>query len=52
MTRNPTRNLQGLRLVAITATILILGISSTTACKFSIGYFYQVTNLRGAVVGK
>jgi hypothetical protein len=31
--------------------ILTLGISRILACSWAIGYFYQVTTLRGTVVG-
>jgi hypothetical protein len=36
---------------AALATILLLGGSQTRACEWAIGYFYQVTALKGRVVG-
>jgi hypothetical protein len=42
------------RIMSTTAVIvftLTLGVSRILACSWAIGYFYQVTNLRGAVVG-
>jgi hypothetical protein len=36
---------------AVAAFILALGVSRTLACSWGIGYFYQVTSLRGTVVG-
>ncbi len=36
---------------AVIAFILILGVSRTPACSWAIAYFYQVTSLRGTVVG-
>jgi hypothetical protein len=42
------------RITSITATIaflLTLGISKAPACSWAVGYFHQVSNLRGTVVG-
>jgi hypothetical protein len=36
---------------AVIAFILTLGVSRILACSWAIGYFHQVTSLRGAVVG-
>lgn len=36
---------------AVIVFILTLGVSRILACEWAIGYFYQVTNLRGTVVG-
>jgi hypothetical protein len=36
---------------AVVVFILTLEVSTIPACEWAIGYFYQVTNLRGTVVG-
>jgi hypothetical protein len=36
---------------AVIAFILTLGVSRILACSWAMGYFYQVTSLRGTVVG-
>jgi len=36
---------------AVIAFVLTLGVSRVLACSWGIGYFHQVTNLRGTVVG-
>ena len=33
------------------ASLLSLGVSEIHGCSWAVGYFYQVTNLRGTVVG-
>jgi hypothetical protein len=33
------------------ASLVLLSVSNTTACTMAIGYFYQVTALKGRVVG-
>jgi len=38
-------------LAAVIAILLLLGISPAIPCSFSNNYFYEVTNLRGTVVG-
>ncbi len=38
-------------LVAAIAVILILWVPQAPACEWAIGYFYQVSNLKGTVVG-
>jgi hypothetical protein len=35
----------------VIAIILIFGVPTAPACSWAIGYFYQVTSLRGATVG-
>jgi hypothetical protein len=39
------------RLVATITAILILWVPQAPACEWAIGYFYQVSNLKGTVVG-
>lgn len=36
---------------AVIASVLTLGVAKIIACSWAIGYFYQVTSLRGTVVG-
>ena len=38
-------------MAAAVAVILILGMPTARACSWASGYFYQVTNLKGKVVG-
>jgi hypothetical protein len=40
-----------MRATAVIVFILTLGVSRILACTWASGYFYQVTNLRGTVVG-
>ena len=35
----------------LAAFLLSLGVSRILGCSWTVGYFYQVTNLRGTVVG-
>lgn len=37
--------------VVLIVFLLIVGVSETDGCSWAVGYFYQVTNLRGIVVG-
>jgi hypothetical protein len=47
-----TRLLSSRMKIALTiASLLLLSVSQTRACTLAIGYFYQVTTLKGRVVG-
>jgi len=51
-TRMNTRLLSRRMKIALTiASLVLLSVSQTSACTLAIGYFYQVTALKGRVVG-
>jgi hypothetical protein len=50
LTRLPNR-IALMTAIAVIAFILTLGVSRILACSWAMGYFYQVTSLRGTVVG-
>jgi hypothetical protein len=50
-TRADEVNRRMMSATAVIVFILTLGVSRILACSWAIGYFYQVTNLRGTVVG-